>query len=394
MIQRHLATRIRDAAAQMPVVSVTGPRQSGKTTLCRQLFPGYFYANLEDPETRSFALNDPRGFLAQGPNGMVIDEAQYAPLLFSYIQVLVDEQKQNGAFVLSGSQNFLLMERITQSLAGRVAIFYLLPLSFHELQPTDFATISAWQLILNGGYPRIFDQGVDLNLFFSSYLQTYVERDLRQLIQVSDLQQFQLFTRLTAGRVGQLFNQSAIATEAGLSHPTVKKWFSLLETSFIAFTLPPYFRNFNKQLVKTPKVYFYDTGLACYLLGIRTVGELETHYARGALFENFVIVEALKSFYNRGIRMPLYFWRDRSGHEIDLLFDTGGHLHPFEIKSGQTIQPDFFHNLAFFAGISGLDTAETALIYGGDLQQARSQGKVVGWRGFPEYLASFPQIES
>jgi hypothetical protein len=386
MIQRQLATRIREAAAQMPVVSVTGPRQSGKTTLCRNLFPDYFYANLENPETRTFALEDPRAFLAQGPAGMVIDEAQYAPQLFSYIQTIVDEKKQNGAFILSGSQNFLLMEHITQSLAGRVAVFYLLPFSCGELQAAEFGAESVWELILRGGYPRIYDQGVDLNLFFSSYVQTYVERDLRQLIQVSDLQQFQLFTRLTAGRIGQLFNQSAIATEAGLSHPTVKRWFSLLETSFIAFSLPPYFRNFSKQLVKAPKVYFYDTGLACYLLGIRSASELQTHFARGALFENFVIAEALKGFYNRGIRMPLYFWRDRSGHEIDLLFDVGGKMHPVEIKSGQTIQPDFFQSLAYFAALSGMDPSQTALVYGGELNQKRSQAQVIGWQQWAGYV--------
>ncbi|MEM7657458.1 MAG: ATP-binding protein, partial [Bacteroidota bacterium] len=295
MVHRTISEQILQAAKQMPVISITGPRQSGKTTLCKSIFPNHLYMNLEDPEMRSFALEDPKGFLAQTDQEMVIDEAQYAPILFSYIQTIVDEQKKNGAFVLSGSQNFLLMENITQSLAGRVAIFHLLPLSLAELQRSAYSLTDPWEIIFRGGYPRLYDQQVEENLFFPGYIQTYLERDLRQLQQVSSLQQFQLFTRILAGRIGQLFNQSAIANETGLSHPTVKKWLSLLQTSFIAFSLPPYFRNFNKQLIKSPKLYFYDTGLACYLLGIRSAQELANHYAKGALFENFVIVEMLKA---------------------------------------------------------------------------------------------------
>ncbi|MDX2250517.1 MAG: ATP-binding protein [Bacteroidia bacterium] len=383
MVKRAISDQILSAARQMPVVSITGPRQSGKTTVCRQLFPDYFYANLENPETREYALRDPKKFLAQGEKGMIIDEAQYAPTLFSYIQVIVDETGRNGEYILSGSQNFLLMEKITQSLAGRVAIFHLLPFSLNELMPTEYQPSNPWEYILKGGFPRIYDRQVSLNVFFPSYVQTYVERDVRQLVNVGDLQQFQLFTRITAGRIGQLFNQSAVANETSLTHPTVKKWLSILHTSFIAFTLPPYFRNFNKQLIKTPKLYFYDTGLACYLLGIRTVEELENHYARGALFENFVIAEVLKNVYNRGSHQPLYFWRDRTGHEIDLIIDEGGKLFPVEIKSGQTIQPHFFKNLDFFHSISSNDPTLSMVVYAGDQNQNRSNGQVRSWNRLP-----------
>ena len=384
MINRALAGRIQASIHQMPVISITGPRQSGKTTLCKQLFPDYFYANLEHPETRTFALEDPNRFLQQGENGMIIDEAQYAPELFSYIQAKVDEHGRNGEFVLSGSQNFLFMERISQSLAGRVAIFHLLPFGLNELKGTDHHPKNPFGFILKGGYPRIYDQHIALDIFFPSYVQTYVERDVRQLVNIGDLQQFQLFTRICAGRIGQLFNQSAIANETGLTHPTVKRWLSILQTSFLAFTLPPYFRNFNKRLIKTPKLYFYDTGLACYLLGIRTEEELRTHYAKGALFENFVVAEMMKSFYHRGILQQLYFWRDKTGNEIDLLIDVGGKMHPIEIKSSQTLQSHFFKNLDFFNRISHNDPALASLIYAGELNQHREKGQIRSWDNLPE----------
>lgn len=317
---------------------------------------------------------------------MIIDEAQYAPELFSYIQADVDETKRNGEYILSGSQNFLFMEKISQSLAGRVAVFHLLPFSLNELRKTSYFPNSPFEYILKGGYPRIYDQQVDLKLFFPSYVQTYVERDVRQLVNVGDLQQFQLFTRICAGRIGQLFNQSAIANEVGLTHPTVKRWLSILQTSFVAYTLPPYFRNFNKQLTKTPKLYFYDTGLACYLLGIRSVEELEIHYAKGALFENFVITEIMKNFYNHGSIQSLYFWRDRTGHEIDLIIDIGGGMYPVEIKAGHTIQPRFFKNLEFFNKISGNDPKLSTVVYAGDLNQKRTKGRIRSWNNLPDEI--------
>ncbi|MEM9888663.1 MAG: ATP-binding protein [Bacteroidota bacterium] len=383
IVARKIAERVKTVAKQMPVISITGPRQSGKTTLCRHLFTDYFYANLENPETRAFAQEDPKRFILQGESGMIVDEAQYAPSLFSYIQARVDETKKNGTYILSGSQNFLFMEKITQSLAGRVAVFHLLPFSLEEIESTVYFPEAASNFILKGAYPRIYDHNIDLEIFFPSYIQTYVERDIRQLINVKDLQQFQLFLRICAGRVGQLFNQSAIANEIGLTHTSVRKWLSLLQTSFITYTLPPYFRNFKKRLIKTPKLYFYDTGLACYLLGIRTLEELETHYAKGALFENFIITEVMKNFYNRGAQPPLYFWRDRTGNEIDLLIDVGGKMYPIEIKSSQTIHTKFFKNIKFFNKITANDPSLATIIYGGDLDQNRSAGNVKSWKNIP-----------
>lgn len=387
MIRRAITEKILTAAKQMPVISITGPRQSGKTTLCKQAFPNYFYANLEHPETRAFALEDPQRFLMQGPEGMIVDEAQYAPKLFSYIQAIIDQSGQNGAYVLSGSQNFLFMEKITQSLAGRVVIFHLLPLSLRELKKTNHFPEDPFKYILTGGYPRIYDQQVDLNIFFPSYIQTYVERDVRQLVNVGDVQQFQLFTKICAGRIGQLFNQSAISNDIGLTHPTVKRWLSILQTSFIAYTLPPYFRNFNKRLIKAPKLYFYDTGLACHLLGIRTAAELETHYARGALFENFVVTEIMKNFYNQGSLQSLYFWRDKTGHEVDLLVDSGGKMYPIEIKASNTFQSKFFSNLDFFNNISGNNPELSAVIYSGTMNQKRTKGQVISWSNIPDKFA-------
>ena len=364
----------------MPVLSITGPRQSGKTTLCRHLFPDHKYANLEDPDTRNFAMEDPKQFLAHRARGMVIVEAQYAPKLFSYIQPIVDEGGRNGEFILSGSQNFLLMEKISQSLAGRVAILHLLPFSLEELKTTKFMPSDPFDYILRGSYPRIYDHEVDIRIFYSSYTQTYVERDVRQLVNIGDLQQFQLFLKICAGRIGQLFNQSAIGNEVGLTHTTIKKWLSILQTSFVTFTLTPYFRNYNKRLIKTPKLYFYDTGLACYLLGIRTVNELESHYAKGALFENFVITEILKNSYNKGTRPSMYFWRDFTGHEIDLLIDAGGTVYPLEIKSSKSMHSHFFKNLDFFNKISDNDPKFSTIIYAGSEDQKRSKGQIKGWK--------------
>lgn len=383
MIPRLLSDKIRQLAARMPVISMTGPRQSGKTVLARQLFPQYRYVNLENPEQRAYAQNDPAGFIRSYPDGVVIDEVQYAPDLFSYIQVRVDETRRNGEFVLTGSQNFQISARIGQSLAGRAANVYLLPFSIEELRqggllPADYET-----LIVRGSYPRIYDQQVEPEDFYPSYIENYLERDVRQLVQVADLGKFQLFIRLCAARTGQLFNQSAIAIEAGVDANTVKRWLSILETSFIAFRLPPYFRNYNKRLLKTPKLYFYDTGLVCSLLGIRTPEQLDNHFLKGALFENFVIVETIKQFHHRGIRPLCYFWRDNTGNEIDLLIEDGARLYPVEIKSGRTLHEDFFKNLQFFHKISGNPLEHGWVIYGGSEQQTRSYGNVAGWERMP-----------
>ena len=385
MIPRSLATKIKSLADKMPVLSITGPRQSGKTLLARYLFPDYRYANLENLPTRLFARQDPAGFMHEYAGGVIIDEVQYVPELFSYIQVAVDESRRNGEFVLTGSQHFQLTAAISQSLAGRAVNFYLLPFSNAELEAARLLPERYETLLLRGHYPRVYDQQLDPADFYPSYIENYLERDVRQLINVADLGKFQLFVRLCAGRIGQLFNQSALATEVGVDAGTVKRWVSLLESSFIAFTLPPYYRNFNKRLLKTPKLYFYDTGLACALLGIRSEEQLNQHYLKGGLFENMVIAETLKQFHHQGIRPNVFFWRDNTGHEIDLLVEDSARLFAVEIKSGRTIQPDFFKGLQFFHQISGNPIEDAWVVYGGEERQMRTNGKVVGWRALPVF---------
>ena len=385
MVHRQLTEPIQAAAQTMPVVSITGPRQSGKTTLAQMAFPGHAYVNLEHLPTRQYALENPIGLLEQYPDGLIVDEAQYAPELFSYIQVQVDKTRKNGAYILTGSQNFLMMERITQSLAGRVAVFHLLPFSANELENTPYQLDKPFEYIVKGFYPRIYDQGALPDVFYPSYLLTYLERDVRLLKNIGDLASFERFVRLCAGRIGQVFNQSSLANDTGLSQPTIRSWFSVLETSFVTFLLPPYFRNYNKRLIKTPKIYFYDTGLACSLLGIRSARELENHPRRGALFENYVLVEMMKQFLNHGRRPPCYFWRDSAGHEIDLLVEDGEKLYPMEIKSTQTLRSDFFKNLEFFQKLSDTPPEQSFLIYGGTENQNRLRGFVRAWDQLPSF---------
>ncbi len=381
LIVRKLGEKIRQGAKTMPVVSITGPRQSGKTTLAQQVFPDYQYANLENPLTRDFARSNPVQFLKQGNGrGLIIDEAQYIPELFSWVQVHVDETQRNGEIILSGSQNFLLMEKITQSLAGRVVIFNLLPFSMEELTGSTYGNGKLYDYIFQGLYPRVYSQQTLPEIFYPSYIQSYVERDVRQVNAIGDLALFEKFLGLCAGRVGQLFNQTALANETGVSLPTISRWMSVLQTGFIAYLLQPYHRNFNKRLTKTPKLYFYDTGLACSLLRLRSSAELDLHFARGALFENFVINEVLKNHLNRGLRPNLYFWAESSGHEIDLIVETGTNIYPIEIKSADTIRPDFFKNMEQFQKISQTPVENCFLVYAGDQQQDRTHAKVRRWQ--------------
>ncbi|MFM9948351.1 MAG: ATP-binding protein [Saprospiraceae bacterium] len=385
MIQRALSSKVLHLATKFPVVSVTGPRQSGKTTLVRHLFPEYTYVNLENPDTRQMAQLAPRDFVRQSPNGLIIDEAQYVPEIFSYIQLEADEHNRPGAFVLCGSQHFLLMERISQSLAGRVGILQLLPFSMAELLAAGIPRKSALDYIFEGFFPRLYAQDIAPGDFYPAYTQTYIERDARQVVNITDLDVFQAFVRLCAGRIGNLFNQSELGNLIGIDKKTAQRWLSILQTGFQAFTLPPYFRNFDKRILKTPKLYFWDTGLACSLLGIRSVGELHQHFARGALFENFIIVEMLKQFHNRGIRPNAYFWSERNINEIDLLLDEGGKLYPFEIKAGQTIKPEFFKGIRGFNEASGNDPELAHLIYGGELSYRHPLGQVRAWFDLPEF---------
>ncbi|MFI5140702.1 MAG: ATP-binding protein, partial [Sphingobacteriales bacterium] len=362
------------------VISITGPRQSGKTTLAKQCFPNYTYVNLEAPDTLADARSDPRAFLTRHKHGLIIDEAQLFPELFSYIQEISDESGKTGEYIITGSQNFLLSAKISQSLAGRVFVTHLLPFSIDELKKTKYSSTNYNELIYKGFYPRLYDKNIPPTLFYPSYIQTYTERDVRQIINVSDLFIFQKFMRLAAGRVGQLLNYSEIALDLGMNLKTVKSWFSILETSFIVFFLPPHHKNFNKRLVKSPKLYFYDTGLACNLLGIKKADEIEQHWAKGALFENMVIADITKNYLNRAQQPPLFFWRDNTGNELDCLVDEGKLIKPVEIKSGTTLNANFLKGLNYYNSLSNGNGKNSFLIYGGTKQMKKKEAQVLSWK--------------
>ena len=384
MIARQIAESIRAQMANFPVVSVTGPRQSGKTTLLRGIFPEYRYVNFEDPDSRLFFEQDPRGFLREYDRFVIFDEAQRVPTLFSYLQVMVDEDKIMGQFVLSGAQNFLLLEKITQSLAGRVALFRLLPLSHAELEghspslkPEEVET-AIWR----GGYPVLYDRDAEPGFYFQSYLETYVERDVRSVVNIKDLNAFQTFLRLCAGRVGQPVNFQSLATEAGISAATVKNWLSILEASYVVFQLPPFFENFNKRLVKSPKIYFYDTGLLCFLLGIIKPDQIGQHYSRGSLFENMVIVELMKNRYNRNVRPDFYFRKDSHQVEVDLVSLEGLETQLFEMKFSFTPKAEFFKGFQSFRNDAPehRKSGENIVVYAGEEGQRRSSAVIESWR--------------
>lgn len=378
MIKRQIADIILKMATKMPVVSITGPRQSGKTTVAKMCFPDYAYVNLENPDILEAAKSDPRLFLTSHKKGIIIDEVQRYPELFSYIQTMSDEVGTPGQYILTGSQNFLLSEKISQSLAGRVFITHLLPLSIAELQNADYPTDDYDEYLLKGFYPRIFDKDIEPHLFYPSYIQTYVEKDVRQIVNVSNLFHFQRFLKLAAGRIGQLLNYNNMANELGIDLKTIKSWFSILETSFIAFALQPHYQNFSKRILKTPKLYFYDTGLACSLLGIKNREDIRSHWARGALFENMIISDIVKNYYNQAETPPVYYWRDNTGNEIDCLIDESDVIKSIEIKSSATINTDFFKGLNYYGKLN--TSAEPFLIYGGDRDSVRKEARIVSWK--------------
>lgn len=386
MLIRNFQPIITEMATKMPIISITGPRQSGKTTLSKLCFPDYEYVNLENPDSLERAMSDPRLFLKQHNKGLIIDEAQLYPDLFSYIQSFSDESGKPGEYILTGSQNFLLFEKISQSLAGRVFIAHLLPLSIEELKKTQHLTDDFSESIFKGFYPRLYDKAIPPELFYPSYIQTYIERDIRQITRVSDLHLFQKFLRMAAGRVGQLLNYSTIANEIGVDLKTIKSWFSILETSFIAFLLPPHYGNYSKRLVKTPKLYFYDTGLVCHLLGIKKPQDVHLHWAKGALFENLIIADLIKNYANRGQTPPLYFWRDSTGNEVDCLIENGSILKSIEMKAGSTISESFFKGLNFYADLSGTPANNSFLVYGGDENSTRKAARVLSWKNTVDLL--------
>jgi len=386
VITRQAADLAKKMANEFKVVAVVGPRQSGKTTLARAVFANKRYVSLEEPDNLQFAREDPRRFFDQYPDGAVIDEAQRCPDLFSHLQGIVDARNTPGQFILTGSQHFGLMQSITQSLAGRVGFLRLLPFSLKELQSADKAPDSIETMLFKGGYPPLYDQPVVPERWLDAYITTYVERDVRQLINIRDLSAFQLFLRLCAANVGQMLNASRLGGDVGIDQKTVRAWIGLLESSFIVFRLLPHFRNYRKRLVKTPKLYFYDPALAARLMGIESPGQLVTHPQRGALFENWVIAELLKGRGARGKADNLFFWRSHVGHEIDVIADRGDLLLPIEIKSGSTIASDWFVGLQKWLDLAGSEAVKPTLVYGGRGQQSRKGIDVIPWNEI-EHLA-------
>lgn len=379
MIYRTISDKIKHFSTKFQVIAVTGPRQSGKTTLVKNIFSDYTYINLEDIEKRTFAKQDPKGFFNVYKSKIIIDEIQYVPELFSYIQLFADEQKLAGNFILTGSQNFQLMEKITQSLAGRIALFTLLPFSYSELKNTEFEYADYENYLLKGFYPSIYDRKIEPNEWYPNYINTYIERDLHQIVNVNDLYQFRQFLKICANNIGQLINFSGIGTEIGVSFNTVKKWISVLEASYIIYILPPYYKNYNKRIVKNPKLYFIDVGLACNLLGIKTLENLNFHFMKGQLFENFVIIELLKQKMNKLTDGELFFWRDNNKIEVDCLIESGQNITTIEIKSSRTINSDFFKNLNKMNQLIA-NNNKSYLVYGGNEIQKRNETEVIGWQ--------------
>jgi predicted AAA+ superfamily ATPase len=378
LIKRLISDTVLKLAGQYPVLTITGPRQSGKTTLCKQLFSHKPYVTLEDPDQREFAVNDPRGFLAMYPEGAVLDEIQRAPSLFSYLQGVVDRSSQSGLFVLTGSQQFEVMAGISQSLAGRAAVIRLLPFSCQEAYPEG--SVSLERCLYTGFYPRIFDKKLNPTQALSFYVNTYIERDVRQLLNVKDMTVFETFIRICAGRTGQLINYASMSADCGVDQKTIKKWLSVLEASYIVKLLQPYHKNRNKRLVKAPKLYFLDSGLACFLLGIRKPEHLVAHPLFGHLFETYVLGELWKLYFNSVLPPQVNFYRDHRGHEVDVIIDHVAFCNQMEIKSARTVSASFLKGLAYLTEKGDCKVNRSALIYGGEESYNREGVQVVCWR--------------
>ena len=381
MYNRVLQQELLHLAENWSVISVTGPRQSGKTTLCKMAFPNYHYVNLEDSVIRAYIEKDIKSYLLAYPNGLIIDEAQYLPEIFSFVQVVVDENPKLR-YILSGSSDFLLMQNISQSLAGRVAVKRLLPLSLEEL--VDATQLSADEIMVRGFYPAIWGNKKEPYEVYDSYLNTYIQRDVRQIINIKELSTFQRFITLCAARIGNEFVSSSIANELGVSHVTIKEWLSVMEASYLAFTLQPFFRNVGKRIVKTPKLYFYDVGLVCYLLGINSPDILSIHPLRGAIFENMVVCDMLKDRYNRGKANNLFFYRDKSQREVDVVQQDGLNLYAYEIKSALRYHPDFSNNLNYFRQLYGEQVVSTKIVLSGNEELPMQYNGFINFRHIPK----------
>ena len=382
MIIRDIEKDLINAAKYFPVLTILGPRQSGKTTLAKKIFANHFYVSLEDFDIRDQANEDPRKFLTINKNefGMIIDEVQHAPKLMSYIQTIVDEEKKNGYFVLTGSQNILVNQAITQSLAGRNAIITLLPLSISELKSNNLLPDTLEKALFKGCYPKIYATDIPAKILYNNYINSYVERDVRQIKNILDLSTFQKFLMLCAGRIGQLLNFSSLANDCGIDHKTVKSWISLLESTYVIFLIYPYYKNFGKRLTSMPKLYFIDSGLACNLLNIKNEIDIEGHFAKGGLAESFIISDMYKQFYNSLEKPSLYFWRDYQGNEIDCLIEKTTYLYPIEIKSGHTVGSDYFKTFNYWQKTVGEYKEKNLIIYGGDKDMSRSDTQIISWK--------------
>jgi predicted AAA+ superfamily ATPase len=366
--------------SKYPILVLTGPRQSGKTTFLKNEFTNYTYINLENLDNRTYALNDPNGFLAEHGNFVIFDEAQRAPELFSYLQTKVDNDKIMGQYILSGSQNFHLMRNISQSLAGRVALFKLLPFDNLEMEHADWLNDDYAVNLQRGFYPAIYDRDIPSKVFYSNYVQTYVERDLTELIQVKNLKLFRNFITLCAARVGQLLNLNSLANECGISQPTAKAWISVLETSYILYQLQPFHSNINKRMTKNSKLYFYDTGLVCFLLKINDAASLKTSAYKGSLFENFIINEYIKQQYHQNLLLDFWFWRDAVGHEVDFIWQDTEKLNLVEIKASETIIPDMFKGLSYMKKFMPDLIESKTIVHTGLFNQNRTAGEVLSWK--------------
>ncbi|PIZ66683.1 AAA family ATPase [Candidatus Roizmanbacteria bacterium CG_4_9_14_0_2_um_filter_39_13] len=386
IIHRAIEDTLKRQFGTFPIIALTGPRQAGKTTLLKDIFSQIPYVSLEDLDTRSFAREDPRGFLTTHSPPVIFDEVQHVPELFSYIQTKSDEERKTGQYILSGSQHFLLLDNISQSLAGRAGILHLLPFTMQEVEHLDTFPVRYEDLIYRGLYPRIWDiESLEPSIWYRSYIKTYLERDVRSIKEVTDLSQFHKFLKLCAGRTGQILNLSALANDTGITHNTARSWISVLETSFVVFLLKPYYKNFNKQITKSPKLYFYDAGLATSLLGIESPQQIITHPLKGALFETMIVSEFIKYQMNTQRSDVGFYLRDKTGHEIDYLAkQAGGDSIAVEIKAGKTVSSDYFENLRYWDGMTQEGIGKNYVVYGGDQIQKRTEGSVLPWKKVSE----------